>query len=767
MGSWLAGWVSGVLGASHLVVLPSPWFALCLAACGIAASACRGLFPALLGGICLGLALGVFSGHHHQANRLPVDCVREVLQVSGRIDSLPVVTRLGEAQRQQRFEFVLERVEPARCRGPERVQLAYYGDARLAPGQRWRLQVRLKRPWGQVNPAASSRQAWYAQAGLDATGSVTSRPPQRLGASDALDAAHHRLRAKVSQALARLPLAGDTAAVLAAVTVADRSGLDAGLWRVFQRFGVTHMLVISGLHIGLVAGLGFALGRGLGWPAGRLGAIRGASFLPGGVALLCAAGYSALAGFSLPTQRALAMLVCIVAAGWAGRLAGSWRNLWLAAAVVLGLNPLAGLGSGFWLSCLAVACLLWQAQWRAGASFWRTALRTHLFMSLAMLPLSSWWFGGASLVAAPANLLLVPLLGLYVIPLALLGTGLLLLESAWALPLWRAAAWPLDYLLPAGRLVVANHADGLYRFLNPGPMANLLAALAVGAAVIPGAWRARLWAPVLLMPLLLPPRMAVTATPEAVHLLFLDVGQGTSVLVYDRDHALLYDTGGGVPGVYSQAENVLLPLLRSRGIRRLDTLVLSHGDADHSAGLRPLQRALPVDRLWVGADLAYLPGAATCIAGKAQSWGRAVRWRVLAPAAERGLTRNNGSCVLQLWIHGRAVLLSGDIDVDRERTLVRRWGPALRSDWLLAAHHGSRSSSSHALLKTVRPAHVVFSHGYANHFGHPHAAVLARFGGYGARRWSTARHGAIELVLEPAAAPRIITHRQRQARYWQ
>jgi competence protein ComEC len=389
-------------------------------------------------------------------------------------------------------------------------------------------------------------------------------------------------------------------------------------------------------------------------------------------------------------------------------------------------------------------------------------------MCLAMLPLSGWWFGGASQVAALANALLVPLMGLVIVPLALLGVLLAALGQGFAGSLWTAAAWPLQQLLPLGQAWAAAHPDWLYAALTPTPAALALALCALALAVMPlGAARKAWLLPPLLLPLLLPLQGQRTEHRDALHIVTLDVGQGTAVLVYDRSHALLYDTGGGMPGGPDLAESVILPLLRSRGISRLETLIISHGDHDHSAGLDTLRTRLPLDRLLVGADMATEPGATVCRAGMAWRWPGGARFQLLAPAPGESASSNDGSCVLQLRAHGHSLLLPGDIGMARERELVAYWRADLASDWALAPHHGSNTSSSHAWLKQVDPQLVVYTHGRANRYGHPAAAVRERHAQLDIATYSTALEGALEWTLRPGREPQLTAQRSRYLRYWE
>jgi competence protein ComEC len=761
MRSWLSGTVLGILPVSLLPRLPDPWMVVAMAGCGLALLLRGGASRRFCSGLALGAGLALAHGHVLVRARLPEACVGQYVTVHATINSLPRRSVMRDGQLRHRFEVVPDEIRPLRCAGPRAILLSLYGEETLRPGDRWRFEARLRRPWGLSNPGSFNMQSWFAQSGIDAVGSIRSGSAELLEERASPWSIHHRLRRMVSLRLADLPVEVEVASMLQAVTVADKSGIDGELWSLLQQFGVNHLLVISGLHIALVAGAGYLLA----WPVQRLSALAGRQipWLPGLLALVLATAYAALAGFSVATQRALSMLVCFIVADLAGRRSGSADTLLLAAAVVLVLNPLAALGSGFWLSFGAVAALLWLSCWQRGAARPRRLLATHLFMALVMLPMGGWWFGGSSLVSALANLIMVPLVGSFVVPLALLGALLCLFGLPGDLLVWKLAAWPLQQLLPAAMRLVDQSPAWLYYHLSPGLTAVLLAIPALALGAVPAGPRLKLFAVLLLLPLLLPAARREPGTMVTV----LDVGQGTAVVVMAGDRALLYDTGGGDPAGSNMASSVVLPYLRSRGITALDMLVVSHADQDHSAGMAAIHRAMPVRQLRVGPGIPALPPAGrVCRAGEAWRWPGGQSFRFLSPAVETGLPSNDGSCVLQVSIGAYRLLIPGDIERKRELALVRYWGPELRSDWLLAAHHGSATSSAPALVKTVRPATVVFSSGYANRFGHPHESVVRRFRRDEALLLSTAEMGALEFHIMPGQAPVIAARRALKRRFW-
>jgi competence protein ComEC len=765
MRAWMIGLLLGIAPVSLLAALPAPGLAVALVLAGVIALCRHSRFWRICSGAALGAALALAHGHWLLQGRLEATCVGQPMALTGKVSSLPRRSAMADGVTRQRFEFVVDSVQPGRCAGPRRVLLSYYGDELLQPGQGWQFTARLKKPWGLANPGSYNLQAWLAESGIDAVGSVLKHgasPQQRPPTGGDLA---NRLRFAISERIAALPQAPQVKAVLAAITVADKSGIDASLWSLFQLYGINHLLVISGLHIGLVGGGGFLLGALLQRALLSTGIYLPA--LPPLLALVCATIYAALAGFSISTQRALLMLFCFLLAGLLGRRSSAGNSLLLAAVTVLLINPLALLGSGFWLSFAAVAALLWLGQWQRGLPTWRRLLTTHAFMSLVMLPLGGWWFGGASLVAPLANLLMIPLVGMLVVPLALAAVVAMYTLPALEPFLWALAAWPLEQLLPPAQQLADGEQRWLYRQLAPTLPAVLLGALGAALLVLPSALRMRALALLLMLPLLVPARWREEAGQDVTVVTVLDVGQGTAVVVRSGKRVLVYDTGGGDPAGVNMAVSVVLPFLRHEGVDALDTFVVSHPDNDHSAGAGTLLAAMPAGRIFYGGEQQLARGR-PCVAGRAWEWPGGVRFRFLSPALERrsGLASNDASCVLQIDAAGHRLLLPGDIENARERELVRYWGAALASDWLLLPHHGSNTSSGYALLKHVDPDIVANSSGYANRFGHPHRQVMARLGQSGAQFYDTASGGALQFELRPGAPIAVRRYRDHRRRFW-
>ncbi len=662
------------------------------------------------------------------------------LLVTGVVATMPQTGATGT-----RFQLAVESatLDGRPVRLPRRLALAWYAAgeaddpappesaAALRAGQRWRLPVRLKRPHGAMNPGGFDTELWLWERGLRATGHVrqarSAPPPRLLGDSGAYPV--ERARQVLRDRLVRTVAEPRSAGVLAALVVGDQAAIEREDWDLFRNTGTAHLVSISGIHVTMFAWLaGGLIGR-----AWRHSA-RLALWLPAPLAgrwggLLVAAGYALLAGWGVPAVRTLLMLAMAVLLHSAG-LRWPWLRVLLAAAVVVTLaDPWALLQAGFWQSFAAVGLLLASQATAAPAprTGWRGAatglLRSQAVATLGLAPLSLVFFQQVSLVGFLANLLAIPLVTLLITPLALLGVlvpplwGLAAaLVQALAAALAWLAAWP-------GAVWVVPAAPAW------GVACGLLAAV---LGLLPLPRRVRLLALPLVLPLLVP---AVPRPAEGrFELVAADVGQGTAVLLRTRGHLLLYDTGPMYGSDSDAGQRLLLPLLRARGERQVDLLMLSHRDSDHTGGAASLMRALPVRVLSSALEAGHALRAAgpphtACVAGQAWTWD-GVRFEVLHPGAEAlaaPRSSNAVSCVLRVVdAAGRSVLLAGDIESPEEAALVRRLGPALRSDLLLVPHHGSRTSSSAAWLDAVAPTVALVQAGYRSRFGHPAPEVLQR-----------------------------------------
>ncbi|MBU5701600.1 ComEC/Rec2 family competence protein [Pseudomonas aeruginosa] len=410
---------------------------------------------------------------------------------------------------------------------------------------------------------------------------------------------------------------------------------------------------------------------------------------------------------------------------------GCWprRLPWLPCACALGLLGAwsYGLMAGFEVP-VRRACLMVSL-----ALVWRLRFR-HLGLLTPLLALGL----PLSLSGAPANLLAVPWIELLVVPPALAGS-LLLWVPGLGEGLLRAAGVSLDLLFRALGLLA-----GLAEAWQPPAAAAWSVALGMLGALCwlaPAGLPLRALGAALLLPALLPSSPPVEWGRAEVRV--LDVGQGLAVLVRTREHALLYDSGAR-QGAFDMGERVVVPVLRSLDLRRLDGLLLSHADNDHAGGAPTVASRFPPGWL-VSGEPARLPSPLFADSCDERSWswdGVVFEQWAWAQAGDS----NDRSCVLRVEADGEVLLLTGDISRAAEHAwLARQADP--RVDWLLAPHHGSRSSSGVAFVLRTRPRHVLVSRGWRNAFGHPHGEVMERYARVAAQVHDTARDGALTFLL--------------------
>ena len=726
----------GLLTLRFLPALPPVWLCTLLPVIGLMLLPFR-TYPVAF--FLFGLSWACLQAQWALDDRLPSRLDGETRWVEGRVVGLPQHTEAVV-----RFELADARSRHGTV--PPLMRLAWYGGPPVKSGERWRVAVKLKRPAGLLNPHAFDYDAWLLAQRIGATGTVKD--------GELLSEARWAWRDGIRQRLQAVDAQGRTG-VLTALVLGDGSGLSRQDWQVLQDTGTVHLLVISGQHIGLLAGVVYLLIAGLAryglWP-NRL------PWLPWacGLAFAAALGYGLLAGFEVPVRRACLMIGLVLLWRLRFRHLGAWWPLLLALNGVLLLDPLASLQPGFWLSFAAVAVLIFTFSGRLGPwRWWQTWTRAQWLIAIGLGPLLLVLGLPISLSGPLVNLLAVPWISLLVLPPALLGTLLLPVPYVGEGLLWLAGGL-IDGLF-TGLAWMAGQVPAWVPTAIPlwvwglGALGAFLLLLPRGVPLRPLGW------PLLLL-LIFPPRSEI---PEGVADIWqLDVGQGLAILVRTRHHTLLYDAGPRF-GDNDLGERVVLPTLRKLGVDGIDLMLISHAHADHAGGARAVTQGLPVKHV-LGGEPAELPNewqAAGCESGRRWTWD-GVNFELWQWAHAR--ESNPKSCVLQIEASGERMLLTGDIDMAAERALLE--SPlAIPTDWLQSPHHGSRSSSSMALLDRLRPKAVLISRGQGNSFGHPHPTVLARYQKYGMAIYDSADQGAVHLQLGRFEAPRSM---RLERRFW-
>lgn len=725
---FLAAFLLGLLSPLVLIRLPGPWV--------IAGSCLLMLLLWRLGSgwrmvavaLC-GMLFALAAHYLAMQERLPPELDQQTLSIEGRITGLPEATATG-----WRFQLSDARLSETGARLPF-LRAHWYAGEPVMQGEYWRFEARLRRPRGMSNPGAFDYEAWLYAQGIGALASIRGGHRMSTPRDGGIDGMRSDLRDRLLLAVGNAP---GTERLLALI-VGDRSVLTRDDWLVLQATGTSHLMVISGLHVGLLAAAVF----GLATLAGRFGLLPlpfPRIWLAAPLAIFAAAVYAALAGFAVPTQRALLMVTLVLFARLVYRQPSPWL-FWLAAiCLVVMFDPASPLLAGFWLSFMAVALLIFgmAGRLRQSGVWWRWG-RAQWVIFIGLWPWLLLWGMPGSLIAPLVNVLAIPWVSLVVVPAALLGA---LLEVTLGVPwlLWLAAE-ALNGLFFALEWASRWHVPSYLAF--PGWVNWTLALAGILALLSP--LSRLLWLPALAcVPVLLASPQPRPAEGE-LWVTVLDVGQGLSVLLQTRQHALLYDAGARLSSGFDLGEAVVQPALITLGVPRLDVLLLSHADNDHAGGAGAIVERMPVDIVIAGQleDQQPLLQARACQPGDRWRWND-VEFEIIysapppAPANER-------SCVLRASTGENSVLLTGDVGIRGEYQML---GKDLSADVLLAPHHGSQTSSSYAFIRAVNPRWVIFSAGHNNRFNHPHPNVVERYSELAVEPVYTSRAGAVRFTLD-------------------
>lgn len=746
--------VGAIGGAGGLLIL-SGWF-LPQRATGVMPT---GLVIA--GCLLLGLSVGMLRGISVQESWIDHQLEGADLTVRGEVSGLPA--QVGEVVR---FNLLLSSEQESNLKGLRKVRLSWYqreeGEADIVQsGNQLAVRVRLRHPRGNSSDGAFDLEAWAAREGIQATGYVKEGV---LISSECnhLSCYRDRIRASI-RAWILNNSSLDSGGLLAALIIGDKSAISSEQWTLFNITGTTHLMVISGLHIGLMAGLGFWLAMLL----GRLGLLpmtlialpRLAAFM----ALMFAFGYALLAGFNIPVQRALVMTGVALSGPLLGMRPKASTLYLVALVAVLTLGPLSITSTGFWYSFGAVAVLLYGLSGRCASGTPVSTLllrfKPQWLVFVLLLPMLLYNQQQLTLFSPLINLVAIPFIGALIVPLLFLSVlagwfyqplGVLLLQGLDTLmEYWLEG---MDWL---GKHVLLM-PDLMISF--PSLLLLILAALLLAS---PAPLGMRRLTPFLLLPWLFPQK----SLPESgeVWVSVLDVGQGVAILVRTHSHALLYDTGDAGNGRWNAADRVVVPYLRRHSVSKLDQIMISHGDSDHAGGLERVLKYSPDARVYLGSPLADLGySVSPCLAGMAWQWD-GVLFQVMAGSGQWSQT-NDRSCVLKVTAGDQTLLLTGDIGKRVERKLLSE-GVDLRADILLVPHHGSKYSSSPDFLETVQPSYALVSAGYRNRFSHPSSETLERLEQVDARVLMTSELGTLSFVMGNGDQG-ITGYRQQQRKYW-
>jgi competence protein ComEC len=681
-----------------------------------------------------GMVWVVSWGFWQSGGQLPSALEGQDINLRGIVTGLPVGDK-------SRIKFDLNVLSSEQSAVPEKIRLNWYNPPEaIKTGQHWQLTVRLKKPHGYANPGGFNYEQWLFIQDIGATGYVRSRSPEiRLMASkNKIFSADWRqdFQALLARQIGGSPYYG----IAEALVIGFKGDINAEQWQLFKKTGTIHLMVISGLHIGLIGAIvyfivlkGVTVFTCLSVAPPRVAAL---------VTIVAASSYAALAGFTIPTQRALIMLVAIMLSVIWQRHSRTFRVLFLALLVVVMINPLSTLSPGLWLSFLAV----WLIQYVVTArlkpvGYLRSAIKVHFVLMIGLMPLLIAFFQQFSLLSPIANFVAVPLVTFWIVPLLLLAVITSLFSDTLGLFVFKFVEVGFDFLL-TWLSFLAQRDFLVVHLANPNPVYWLLAILGAMVLMMPRGLSNRWLGVVLLGPLL-------WAVPEKINrgeyrLTLLDVGQGLSAVVQTATHVLIYDTGARFSSG-DIGERVVIPFLRFNNLKHIDVLMVSHSDNDHSGGVQSIVNAMDVKSI-VASEPKVWRGRQASICQQGQQWQwDGVTFSVLSPGIKRFSSGNNNSCVLKISSSSGSVLLPGDIELQREILLTKQQREQLKVDVLIAPHHGSNTSSSEEFLSAVSPRWVLIPAGYRNRFKLPRHEVLERYHRYGISAFNVSKTGALTV----------------------
>lgn len=719
-------------------------------------------FALILTGFLCGFLWALFRAEFILSQGLEKGLEGQKFIIQGVVVSLPEIK-----QHSSRFIFDVDQIKDETGQSiqrPGRVRLSWYRTReKIAPGETWQFKVKLKRPYGFMNPGGFDYEYWLFHQNIRATGYIVKGAENQFLDKQthlSVNVFRYRLKQQIEPLLRKYASGG----LITGLILGDRSGMQQHQWEVLRNTGTSHLLAISGLHIGFIFALVFFLTKHIVSMQTRLLLYFPASYPAMILGLVAALFYAALAGFSLPTQRALIMLFCAVSVNLAGKQLPFTSILAMAFLFVLILDPFSILTPGFYLSFMAVGIILYGMSHRMGLPglWWRWG-RVQTIVALGLFPLTVFWFQSIAWLSIPANLIAIPVVSIFIVPLSLLATVCSFISTELSSMLFQfvdfifQALWYFLQYLSQFNVVDWNGT-------TPGIPALVFALLGMAILFMPQGLPGRPLGLVCLLPLFF--TQAERPRESEFWATFLDVGQGLSVFIETRNHSLLYDTGARFSPDFDLGQAVVVPFLLKNGISSLDRVIISHGDNDHVGGLDSVLDRIPVAELLASFNLQSRNiTASRCLAGQHWRWD-GIEFEILHPGMDRDFSdENNASCVLKISEGQSSLLLTGDIEKKTEISLVQQIPNKLSSKVLLVPHHGSKTSSTSRFIDHVRPDIAVIASGYRNRFGLPKKVIMQRYRERGIDTFITAQSGAIRMLFDDMGVA-VTELRETHRRFW-
>lgn len=694
---------------------------------------------------------------------LPSALEGQLLLVKGIITSIP-----ENHQNAKNFLFSINEICTAgRCWHQHlNSKLSWYGKQvpLLHVGENWQLSVKLKRPHSILNPGGHDYERWLFEHRINAQGYVSpSNKNIRTASVPALRFITQSLRERINLQIQQSLVNKEGIGLITALVVGIRDQITSSQWSTMQSTGTNHLMAIAGLHIGFVATFSYFAASWLWRRSARLVLIMPAPQIGALMALLAAISYSALAGFALPTQRAIIMLSVFMLTTLLLKNLARWHAWSVALLAILIYDPLATLSDSFWLSFGSVAIILYGCSYRLRPSgFWWKYCQVQWVIAVGLIPLTIWFFQMFSLSSFVANAIAIPWVGFIILPLCLTGACASFIAPqiaalCWQLAeklliaMWHILDWlaSLDFLqwklfIPSlGYLIIIT-----FGFL-----------LLIAPRGFPARWLGAMW----LLPVI--KGSQVTPAENELWLTALDVGQGLAIVIQTAQHTIIYDTGPKYSPDFDMGNTAVVPYLRRNGIAKIDALIVSHADTDHSGGAESISRAFPIDYLYTSFALPLTAKTkALCHAGVGWRWDNAVFEFLNSNNLFK--SKNDNSCVMKITFGRHSILLPGDIEKRGENYLVNYQASKLPATLIIAPHHGSKSSSTPAFVNAVHAQYVLFSVGYRNRFHFPREEIVNRYQALGAKSYCSDQSGAVLFRFKGNNSDVIVEEYRKMARHF-
>ena len=727
----------------------------------------------------LGSVWGNVASHHALEQR--------VSSADFPAQNIIIGTVMGVPQRRGglvRFDFQTDQTVTKEGDGypSRRVRLRWYEtDEAPVSGERWRFNVRLHPPRGYRNRHGFDYEYYLLRSGIHGTGYVLEG--ERYSKSNGrIWSAVDRFRSRFKESLEGFS-AITNKGILTALAVGERSGIDSETRQLLRESGLSHLVAISGLHIGLAGLFAYGIASGL-WRVFPWGCQRVPAHFSGwAMGVTTALGYAFVAGFPISTIRAFVMVLTGAFLSLSCTKTSPENLLAVAMLFVSCLWPLSVPSPGFWLSFSAVWLIFrflperhsdrfeeLGGEKHTHSRFMRVSLgyfidltKLQLILLIGMSPLLAFCFGEIPLSAPVTNLLAVPAFAFWVVPSALTALGVHLLGYSHWIP-W--VLWPADQVITGIVWTAKWFSQANLSVIRATPNVGAILLIGVGVIFIGKLGAKKLGAMLLGLGIFWSGNALLGKDQlnfGEFNIAMLDVGQGLAVVVTTRQHVLVYDFGPRF-GDFSLGEAVVLPHILGENLSNIDAAVLSHGANDHVGGFPAVADQFEIRRQFSGDPKAVEGISCHTLPQPNWTWD-GVDFTFLNSRPANVRNENDFSCVLQIKGEHGSALLTGDIEMAAEAALVKRYGMGLSTDVLQIPHHGSKTSSTNSFLKATSPDYALLSRGRRNRFRHPSREVINRYDIEQIHIWDTAKEGQIDLQ-STGRGWEVRTFSAASARFW-